>query len=73
MTPGYGRAPPERSSHLTNVRVTFGKPAPVRVQILRDEGELPPEIDAIERRAGGRGEVGRFKIRFERIASAVHN
>jgi hypothetical protein len=38
-------------------------------QILRHEGELPPEIGRIERRAGGRGEAGRFKIRFERIAS----
>jgi hypothetical protein len=73
MTPGYGRAPPERSSQLAYVWVTFRKPAPVPVQILRDEGEPPPEIGAIERRAGGRGGVGRFKIRVERIASAVHN
>jgi hypothetical protein len=33
------------------------------------EGELPPEIGAIECRAGGCGEAGRFKIRFEPIAS----
>ena len=32
-------------------------------QIPRHEGELPPEIGGIERRAGGRGEAGRSKIR----------
>lgn len=35
-------------------------------QIPRHEGGLPPEIGGIERRAGGRDDAGRFKIRFER-------
>lgn len=35
-------------------------------QIPRHEGELPPEIGGIERRAGGRDDAGRIKIRFER-------
>ena len=43
--------------------------ATISNQILRHEGELPPEIGGIERRAGGRGDAGRFKMRFERIAS----
>lgn len=43
--------------------------ATISNQILKHEGELPPEIGGIERRAGRRGDAGRFKMRFERIAS----
>ena len=36
--------------------------ATISNQILRHEGELPPEIGGIERRAGGRGEAVDSKL-----------
>jgi hypothetical protein len=55
---------------LGQFRETYARSgATISNQILRHEGEPPPEIGGIEYRAGGRGEAGRFKIRFERIAS----
>jgi hypothetical protein len=55
---------------LAPFRETYARSgATISNQIPRHEGELPPEIGGIERRAGGRGDAGRFKIRFERIAS----
>ena len=60
--PGRARPPADKADVL-------GDAAGEDNQILRHEGELPPEIGGIERRAGGRGEAGRFKIRFEQIAS----
>jgi hypothetical protein len=73
MTPGYGRAPPEAAQIWPTSGSISGNVRPFRCNYQQSDpkvrGRLPPEIGGIERRAHGRGEAGRFKIRFERIAS----